>query len=65
MEAAGLEAAEEKADALAESRLREAADLAEDATSVEQKAAAERIRLEREAAAAAQRAAQLRAETEK
>ena len=65
VEAAGLEAAEENADALAESRLLEAADLADDATSIEREAAAEKLRLEREAAAAAQQAAQLRAETEK
>ncbi|HSK25747.1 MAG TPA: hypothetical protein VK894_02420 [Jiangellales bacterium] len=64
-EAAGVEAAEEKAEALAESRLREAAGLAKEAISTEQESVAEKRRLEREAAAAQQRAAQLRAETGK
>ena len=65
VEAAGLESAEKNADALADARLLEAAELAEDATRTEQEATAEKQRLEREAAAARQRAAQLRADTEK
>jgi len=61
----GEATAEQRADELAESRLREAEDIADDATSTEQQAAAEKRRLEREAAAADQQAAQLRAQTEK
>jgi uncharacterized protein YjbJ (UPF0337 family) len=63
-EAAGREAAEERADDLAAQRLREAEGIAEDATATEQRAAAERARLEREATAADQQAARLRAETQ-
>lgn len=65
VEAAGAEAAEENADALAASRLREAAQLAKDAETTEQKAAAKKLRLEREATAADKEAAILRADTKK
>ena len=62
-EAEGREAAEKHADEVAESGLRDAESMAVDATSTEQHAAAEKRRLEREAAAADQQAAQLRAQT--
>ena len=58
-------AAEREADKVAETRQREAVELATDATSTEQQAAAEAIRLEREAAAAEQQAAALRAQADK
>jgi uncharacterized protein YjbJ (UPF0337 family) len=64
-EAAGREDAEERADRLAESRLREAEVIAADANATEQQTADEERRLRREAAADDQRAAQLRAQTEK
>ena len=64
-ESAGRDAAERRADELAESRLREAEAIAADADSTEQEAAAEKRRLERQAAAADQQAAQLRAQTQK
>jgi uncharacterized protein YjbJ (UPF0337 family) len=64
-EAVGVVAAEKRADELAESRLHDAEAIAADATTTEQRAAAEQIRLEREDAAADQQAAQLRAQTEK
>jgi uncharacterized protein YjbJ (UPF0337 family) len=64
-EVAGRAAAERQADQLAESRLREADGIATDATSTEQHATEEQLRLQREAAAADQEAARLRAETEK
>jgi hypothetical protein len=54
---------QETADELAESRLREAEALATEATSIEQQAAADNLRLEREAAAADHQAAQLRDQT--
>jgi uncharacterized protein YjbJ (UPF0337 family) len=63
-ENAGREAAEERAEQLAESRLRGAEAIAADATSTEQQAVAEKLRLEREAAIADNQAAQLRAQTE-
>ena len=62
-EAVGRQAAEQQADHIAESRLREAESLSADAESIEQHAAAEQARLERKAAAADQQAAQLRAQT--
>ena len=65
VEAAGLDAAEKKGDALADERLLEAAELAEDATRAEREALEEKQRLERQAATARLRAAQLRADTEK
>jgi uncharacterized protein YjbJ (UPF0337 family) len=61
---AGREAAEERADALAESRLRDAEAIAADADATERQAAADKRRLERQAAAADQQAAQLRAQTQ-
>jgi len=64
-EAAGREAAERQAEQLAESRLRDAEAIAADASSTEQHATDEHLRLEREAAAADQEAARLRAETQK
>jgi uncharacterized protein YjbJ (UPF0337 family) len=64
-EATDRTAAERHADQLAESRLRDAEAIAADATSTEQLAANEQLRLEREAAAADQEAARLRAETQK
>jgi uncharacterized protein YjbJ (UPF0337 family) len=63
--ATGAEAAEQQADDVAGSRLRESAAEAADARSAERDADAERARLEREADAADQQAAQLRAQTEK
>ena len=62
-EAAGREAAQQRADELAESRLREAGALATEAGAIEQQAAADKLRLEREAAVADRQAAQLRAQT--
>jgi uncharacterized protein YjbJ (UPF0337 family) len=62
-EVAGREAAERRADELAESRLRKAEAIAADAESTEKDAAAEKRRLERQAAADDQQAAQLRAQT--
>jgi uncharacterized protein YjbJ (UPF0337 family) len=62
---AGRREAEQQADDLAESRLREADAIDADATSTEKRAAAERLRLVREADAIDHQAAQLRAETEK
>ena len=64
-EIAGRQAAEQRADELAERRLREAEAIATDADATEQEAAAEKRRLERQAAAADQQAAQLRAQTQK
>ncbi len=64
-ESAGRAAAEQQADALAESRIREGEALAADANATEQQTADEQLRLQREAAAADQQAAQLRAQTEK
>ena len=64
-EAAGRAAAERQADQLAESRLRDAEAIAGDATATEEQATEEQLRLQREAAAADQEAARLRAETEK
>ena len=64
-ESAGREAAERHADALAESRLRDAEAIAAEAEATEERATNEQRRLERDAAAADQQAAQLRAETEK
>jgi uncharacterized protein YjbJ (UPF0337 family) len=63
-EAAGRATAEQQADQLAESRLRDAEAMEDDAASTEQHATTEQIRLEREAAAADQEAARLRAQTE-
>lgn len=62
-EVAGREAAGRRADELAESRLRDAEAIAADATSTEQKARAEKLHLEREAAHADHQAALLRAQT--
>lgn len=62
-EAVERQAAEQRAADLAETRLREAEALATDASSTEQQAAADKARLEREAAAAEDRAAQLRDQT--
>jgi len=64
-EAAGRAAAEQQAGQLAESRLREAEAMTTDATATEEHATEEQLRLQREAAAADQEAARLRAETEK
>jgi uncharacterized protein YjbJ (UPF0337 family) len=64
-EAAGREAAEERADDLAETRVREAEKIAADADRTEVQGEAESVRLEREARAAEQQAAQLRAQTQK
>jgi uncharacterized protein YjbJ (UPF0337 family) len=64
-EAAGRDAAERQAEQLAESRLRDAEAIAADADSTEQQATNENLRLQREAAAADQEAARLRAETQK
>lgn len=63
-EAADKDMAEKRADELAEARIREAEDLAEDATSIDQQTTSETVRLEREAAAADHQAARLRADTE-
>jgi len=63
LEASGRQAAERDAEQLAESRLREADALAGEASAVEQQSDADKVRLEREAAAAEQRAARLRAQT--
>lgn len=63
-QAEGQELAERRAEQLAESSLRDAEATAADATSTETAAAAESLRLQREAAAADQQAAQLRAQTE-
>lgn len=63
LEAEGRSAAKQHADELAESGLRDADALTADASSTEQQAAAEKLRLEREAAAAEQEAAKLRAQT--
>lgn len=60
---AGEQAAEHRADDLAKARIQEAERIAADATATEQDAAAEKLRLERAAAAADQQAAQLRAQT--
>ncbi|MCW2753189.1 MAG: hypothetical protein JWQ32_600 [Marmoricola sp.] len=65
LEAAGQESAEERADNLAATRLREAEALAADASRTEENAAGEKSRLERQAAADDHKAAQLRAQTEK
>lgn len=65
IEAAGREAAEERAEDLAESRLREAENIEGEADAIERQADADRRPLEREADAAEQQAAQLRAEAEK
>jgi uncharacterized protein YjbJ (UPF0337 family) len=62
-EASDRAIAEETADKVADSRLREAEALATEATAIEQQAAADKLRLEREAAAADHQAARLRAET--
>ncbi len=62
---AGRKAAERRADELAETRLDQAEEIAADADSTEQEAAAEKRRLERQATAADQQAAQLRAQTQK
>jgi len=62
-EATNRTAARETADKLAASRLREADVLATEAAEIERQAAADKLRLEREAAAADQQAAQLRAQT--
>ena len=59
------EAAERRADQVAETRLDEAEDIAADARTTEQQATAETQRLQQEAAEAESRAAQLRAQTEK
>ncbi len=64
-EVAGREAAETHAEALAESRLRDAEMLAAQAEATEDRATNEQHRLEHEAADADKRAAQLRAEIEK
>jgi uncharacterized protein YjbJ (UPF0337 family) len=64
-EAAAEPIAEAQGDAVAETRLREAERLEDDADRTEHDAAAESTRLEREAAADQQRAAELRAQTEK
>jgi uncharacterized protein YjbJ (UPF0337 family) len=64
-ETAGRQAAEELGDAVAETRIREAETLEESATTTEQRAATEAVRLQREADAAAKKADELRAHTEK
>ncbi len=61
---ADSQTAEQQAEQLAESRLREAEEIAAGAETTEQRAAAEKLRLEREATTADQQAAQLRAQTE-
>jgi uncharacterized protein YjbJ (UPF0337 family) len=63
LEATGRANAEQSADELAETRLHEAEALAAEATDIEQQAAADELRLERDAAAADHQAAQLRAQT--
>jgi uncharacterized protein YjbJ (UPF0337 family) len=63
-QAMGQEVAEQRGDELAESRLRDAESMTADATTTEQQAAAENRRLQREATAADQQAAKLRALTE-
>ena len=63
-QAEGQKAAERQAEKLAESRLDDAEAIEADATSTEQAAAADKLRLEREAASADQQAAQLRGQTE-
>jgi uncharacterized protein YjbJ (UPF0337 family) len=63
-EATDRTAAQETADKLADSRLREADVIATEATEIERQAAEDKLRLEREAAAADHQAAQLRAQTE-
>jgi uncharacterized protein YjbJ (UPF0337 family) len=62
-EAAGLTAAEARADEVAASGMRDAEAIAEDADLTEQNAVAEKRRLESEADAAEQKAAELRAQT--
>ncbi|MCW2844188.1 MAG: hypothetical protein JWN22_2104 [Nocardioides sp.] len=64
-EAVGLVAAEQRADELAATRLDEADQIEQDADAAERRAAIEATRLEREAAIADQKAAELRAETQK
>ena len=64
-EAAGRELAEDRAEAVAESRLRDAESLEASADATEVEARDEQSRLASEAAAADQQAARLRAETEK
>ncbi len=63
-EAVDSQAAEERAEALADSRLRDAEELATEASVTETQASAEQRRLQQEAAAAEQQAAQLRREAE-
>jgi uncharacterized protein YjbJ (UPF0337 family) len=63
-QAVGNQAAEERAEELAETRLHEAEAIAAGADSTEQQADVERRRLEREATVADQQAAQMRAKTE-
>lgn len=62
-ESVGRRAAEQHAEHIVESRLRVTEALSADAQSIEQNAAAEQARLEREAAAADHKAEQLRAQT--
>lgn len=62
-EAIGRRAAEQRADDLAATRMNEAREVSADAATIEEEAQAERERLEREAAAAEQKAAQLRDQT--
>lgn len=64
-EAAGREAAERRAEDLAGSRLRDAETIAAHADVTEQQAGAQARRLQREAAAADEQVARLRAETHK
>ena len=64
-ETAARRAAEQRADELAETRLREAEAIAAHADSTEREAAAQKRRLESQAAVADQQAAQLRARTQK
>ncbi|MCW2818289.1 MAG: hypothetical protein JWR42_1076, partial [Marmoricola sp.] len=63
--AAGEQAAEKRADAVAETRLQDVERVQADAGAAEREAADEQARLQREAQAAETEAAQLRAETEK
>ncbi|MCW2771481.1 MAG: hypothetical protein JWR27_2914 [Aeromicrobium sp.] len=63
-EAVERQAAQQRADDLAESRLDDAEALAADADSTERQAAADQARLEREATAAEEQAARLRAQTD-
>jgi len=64
-ESAGRAAAEQRADQLAKTRLREAEALTTDADATERQAAVDQRRLELQAAAAEREAAQLRAQTTK